>query len=412
MKKSIFCISCLFVFCTCYPEYMAEYIDYSSYENYPNCFTPFREQDRDLDDYSSGQSNSPALYAPSYTSPLSTNDVYRGVLSQALTNRIHEVAGTYRSVNLKGDSITLSGKFFYPASGVIKNIVVVSHFTITSNAEAPSESFSFEGMYAGKGYGIVIADYIGYGVTRDSIHPYLQADLTARNVIDMALSIRPFIAKRKLKVEDDSIILVGYSQGGATTLHVQRLLENYREYKGEFAILKNYAGAGPYDIAATYDKCIEIDEIAIPCAVPMIVQGMSVGMDEPLNMEDFFVEPLLSNYDEWINSKRYTTNEIAAKIGTTKVSAMLTEQACDKTNPETQRLYAEFMKNSIPADFIPQAPLFMYHSKIDKCVPFVNSERMREQFGDRPHITYDFGNYGEHSQAGASFILKVLRELD
>ena len=37
---------------------------------------------------------------------------------------------------------------------------------------------------------------------------------------------------------------------------------------------------------------------------------------------------------------------------------------------------------------------------------------MREQFGDRPHITYDFGNYGEHSQAGASFILKVLRDLD
>ena len=262
------------------------------------------------------------------------------------------------------------------------------------------------------GYGVVIADYIGYGVTVDSIHPYLQAETTAHNVIDMALAVRPFIAKRGLKVQSEEVILFGYSQGGAATLHVQRVMENNPTYQDKFVIKKVYAGAGPYDIASTYDYEVKVDVTGIPCAVPMIIQGMSIGMDKPLEMSYFFKEPLLSNYDDWINSKKYTVNQMSTLIHAGRLSEILTENGINRSNRETARFYVELQNNSIPSSFIPKAPLYMFHSEDDETVPFINSQLMQRQFRDKaPNVTYNFGHYGTHMRGCLTFMKAVQKDL-
>ncbi len=395
-----------------------EYVDFGEYEVQTNRFIPMREEISDIRDEAPWDKAEADLLQDEqgkphrHTSPLTVTDVARGFLESMLTYKVHQVAGTYRSIDVKGDSLTVSGKFFYPENGVIKNLMIVSHYTIGANYEAPSETFSFEGLYAGMGYGVVMADYIGYGITADSIHPYLQAETTAHNVIDMAIAVRPFIAERGLKVQSDSVILLGYSQGGATTLHVQRVLETLQTFQGEFAIKKVYAGAGPYDIARTYDYSVKQDKTGIPCAVPMIIQGMSIGMERPLDMAFFFKDPLLTNYNEWINSKKYTVKQMSALIGADRLSEILTPNGTDRTNRETARFYAELTGNSIPSQFIPKAPLYMFHSEDDETVPFINSQLMQRQFRDQaPAVEYDFGHYGSHMRGAVTFLSAVAKDL-
>ncbi|MGM9837506.1 MAG: alpha/beta hydrolase family protein [Paludibacteraceae bacterium] len=411
------------------PEYVrfnGGYADYSCYLGQTDAFVPMLEQSSDVQD--------PSLWCNIYedlqftpdgkvsqlppvrrTSPVTMTDMARAFLESALTYKVHQVAGTYRSVGIRGDSLTLSGKFLYPEDGVIKNLMIVSHYTIGANHEAPSETFSFEGIFAAMGYGVIIADYIGFGVTVDSLHPYLQSETTARNVIDMALAVLPFVAQRGLRVQSDSVFLMGYSQGGATTMHVQRLLEDsvhYPEYHGQFAIKKNYAGAGPYDIARTYDYSVKEDVTGIPCAVPMIIQGMSIGMEHPLDMSFFFRDRLLENYQDWLNSKKYTVNQMSSLIGVNRLSAVLTPNGIDRTKPETARFYRELISNSIPEEFVPRAPLYMFHSEDDQTVPFINSQIMQRQFRRHPaDVTYDFGHYGTHMKGALKFFGAVSKDL-
>ena len=334
-----------------------------------------------------------------------------GIVSSVTAGAIHQVVGTYTSTDIHGDAITVSGKIMYPKNGEIRNIMIVSHYTIGSNAECPSEGFSFEGIYAALGYAVVIADYIGFGVTRDEIHPYLQANTTANNVIDMALVARPFLKSRGIVPQSDEVILLGYSQGGATTLHVQRYMEMF--YSDEFKIKKNYAGSGPYNIARTYDYAIKQDVTGIPCAIPMIIQGMSIGMDKPLEMSYFFEEPLRSHYQDWLNSKNYTVPQMSALIGSNKLSEILTPNACDKSKEETARFYRELVNNSIPSGFIPASPLYMFHSEDDETVPFINSQLMQRQFNKEgcSNVEYNFDHYGTHQSGALKFILTVAKIL-
>ncbi len=402
-----------------------EYIDFSSYQNLGRTFVPMSETTSDIMDEApwdnieeqvefdeNGDIVAPQHAPMTRATSITQTDLFRELISAFNARKVHQVAGVYESTDLHGNPIRVSGKFFYPKNEPMKNLIVVSHYTIGANREAPSETFSFEGMFAALGYGVIMADYIGFGVTADSIHPYLQAETTARNVIDMALAVRPFIAARGLKVESDEIILLGYSQGGATTLHVQRLLETLPEYKGLFKIKKNYAGAGPYDIARTYDYCVKQDKTGIPCAIPMIIQGMSAGMDKPLDMEFFFKDPLLSHYNEWLNSKQYTVNQMSTLIGVNRLSKILTENGIDRTKNETARFYRELIQNSIPRTYFPQAPLYMFHSEDDQTVPFVNSQVMQRQFREKsPQVEYDFGHYGNHMKGAIKFLQKVGKEL-
>lgn len=391
-----------------------DYVDLDTGKEYEGTgFSVLREGDLDLNDmslYDDFAEMAGEGTKATYSNLISS---VSGILSSVASGKVHQVVGTYSSTDLQGKPITLSGKIIYPKSGNIKNMLIVSHYTIGANFECPSESFSFESIYAALGYAVVIPDYIGYGVTRDAIHPYLQANTTASNVIDMAIVARNYLNASGHKADSDSVILVGYSQGGATTMHVQRLMETDSRYTGKFKIKKNYAGSGPYNIAKTYDFSIKLDVTGIPTAVPMIIQGMSIGMSTPLDMNYFFQEPLRSNYNKWINSKNYTIAEMNVLIGSNKLSEILTPEAQDRTKPETARFYKELIINSIPENWIPEADLFMFHSEDDRTVPFVNSQLIQKQIrNSKTNVEYDFGHYGNHQQGAMKFVLKVAGLLD
>lgn len=318
---------------------------------------------------------------------------------------ITELAGTYTSIDTEGNPITLSGKVMLPSDGKFKRFILVSHYTIGSNAEAPSNCFSLEGVLVPLGYCIIVPDYLGYGITAGKKHPYLALDLTARNTLDMYLAVRPFLASCGIEPEFDDIMLMGYSQGGANTMGVMRLIET--KYADSIKLRRVFAGGGPYDVTATYDQFVKTNHAAYPCAVPLVVQGMQVGAGLSLSMEEFSTPLVYEHLDEWFNSKRYSTKQMNQLLGTYTTSDLISKAGLDRTTYEVAELYMAMNKNSIvKQDWVPKAPVYMLHSMDDDTVDFINAMHARATWPDA-NIVYNFGHYGGHVPAALRFIYTV-----
>ena len=331
----------------------------------------------------------------------------RDMLGVVNSNRLVHIAGIFQGHDTDGSPLKQSGKLIFPEEGPIKNLILVSHYTIGANFECPSETFPMEALLAAKGYAVVVADYIGFGITANRIHPYMHISSTARSVVDMALAVKPYLEHIGRKPEDEHVYLFGYSQGGSTTLAVMDLIQD--SYSSILPIKMVYAGGGPYDLAATFDVSMELGVTGIPCAIPMIVQGVNEGEKLGLDMKDFFKPRLLENYDKWINSKDYTVKQINQNIQSKDLHDIMTDQGRDKTSRETARLYKALLDNTI-LRFRPYSPIYLFHSREDQTVPFVNALRAEEYFQGLD-IRKDFGDYGKHSMGCVRFILTVYKDL-
>lgn len=342
---------------------------------------------------------------PQRATSTTVNNVAQQLLDFSKMNTAIELSGIYESIDLDGNPIMLSGKVILPAKGSIKRYILVSHYTIASNAEAPSNIFSLEGLLVKLGYALIIPDYLGYGITADHIHPYLVMDLTARNVLDMYRAVVPFLEAAGCSPEHDDIYLMGYSQGGATTMAVQHLIEHHNDT--QIKIRRVFVGGGPYDVKATYDRFVETNIAMYPCAVPIMLQGMVVGNKLDLKMEDMMAPYIYDHLDEWVNSKRYTTGQINDLLGTNVTSNLLTPLGMNRTSQEVSELYQAMVDNSILTySWTPKAPIFMMHSIDDDVVPYENATRAKNKWKDA-NIQYSLGHFGGHVATCMRFIYTV-----
>ena len=325
-------------------------------------------------------------------------------------NRVTEIVGTYPSIDVNWDTVTLSGKVMLPAGQRPKRLILVSHYTICSNAEAPSNCFSLEGILVRMGYGLIIPDYMGYGVTAKQVHPYLVMDLTARNVLDMYHAVKPWLKAVGMEPEQPEIMLMGYSQGGANTMAVEHLIETEYWADGDpqqVKIHRVFAGGGPYDVKATYERFVNTDTASYPVAVPLVVQGMILGNNLDIKMTDLMQPWLYDHLDEWVNSKRYTSGQINGLIGTKVTHEMLTDEAMDQTSWKVSELQKAMVQNSITSyNWIPKAPVYIAHSMDDETVPFANAAHAKSKWSNA-NITYNFGHYGGHVKTCLRFIYSV-----
>ena len=260
------------------------------------------------------------------------------------------------------------------------------------------------------GYGLILPDYLGYGVTSDMVHPYLVMDITARNVLDMYLAVRPWLKAVDMEPENPKLILMGYSQGGANTMAVEHLIE--REYWYEDAperidIHRVFAGGGPYDVKATYERFVNTDTASYPVAVPLVVQGMILGNNLNIKISDLVQPYVYENLDTWINSKRYTTSQINKLIGTKVTHEILSEEAMDQKSEKVMELQKAMVANSITSyNWIPEASVYICHSIDDETVPFANASNAKAKW-TYSNITYNFGHYGGHVMTCLRFIYSV-----
>lgn len=337
-------------------------------------------------------------------------------LCNMLKGKVLHLPCSYTSVQPNGDTLLLSGAVILPRNRHLRGVLLASHYTIGSTHEAPAASTPFESIFATKGYAVVMADYVGYGLTARYVHPYLYWQSAAQAQVDLLKQLVQLLDYYKYNYPK-SVISYGYSEGGAVALGTAKYVE---EQLPDWDLTAVYAGAGPYDVAATYDACVAADSVGIPCAIPMLIMGMSAAYDLGLSKHDFFREPLLSHYEQWVESKQYTVNEINTLMATHRLSDAMTPEGRDKTQPETARFY-EAMQQSAILDYAPACPLYLFHSTTDDVVPFMNSEHLTYSLSvsdtitananTSPRILCDFADYGSHMAACILFLQRIYHAL-
>ena len=338
----------------------------------------------------------------------SDESVYRTMVKMYRYTNKHYVTFpvAYWSTDPQGDSLLVSGRVYLPKQRYLNGIMIGCHYTLTSDIEAPSNMLSMESLFAMKGYAVIMPDYVGYGLSRDKVHPYLHWRSAAKTAVDL-LNCMPELLEYYGYSYPIDVVVTGYSQGGAVALGVTRMLE---EVDSIWIVRKLYAGAGPYDPAGTYLYSMERNEMGIPAAIPLIVMGLSDAYDLEFKQEDFFLEPLLSNYEEWVLSKEYTVGDINYLMGSTVMTELMTEEALDMDSPLADMLYEVLLWNS-NVGYDLRSPAYFLHSIDDEVVPILNTINLQEQMPDESGKTYDYDHYGLHMEASVPFMKYIYQDL-
>ena len=338
----------------------------------------------------------------------SEKSIYKTMLQLYRTTHKHYVTFpvAYWSSTPQGDSLLVSGRIYLPKQRNLNGIVVANHYTMTADKEVPSNALSMESVFTMKGYAVIMPDYVGYGLSRNLPHPYLHWRNAAQTAVDL-LNCMPAVLEHYGYCYPIDVIVTGYSQGGAVALGVTRLIE---ETDSLWIVRKLYAGAGPYDPAGTYLYSMERNEMGIPAAIPLIIAGLGNAYDLSFELGDFFLEPLLSNYDDWIASKEYTVAQINQLMGSTIMTELMTEDALDLNSPKANMLYNALLLNSnIGYDLL--SPAYFLHSLDDEVVPLLNSTNLQAQMPESNKVTYDYNHYGSHMEASVPFMKYVYQDL-
>ena len=315
----------------------------------------------------------------------------------------------YWSQTPQGDSLLVSGRVYLPKYRILNGIIVANHYTMTADEEVPSNRISMEMVYLLKGYAVIMPDYVGYGLSRDELHPYLHWRSAAQTAVDL-LNYMPELLDYYGYSYPKDVVVTGYSQGGAVALGVARMIEENYHQENDWTVRKLYAGAGPYDPAGTYLFSMERNEMGIPAAIPLIVMGLNDAYELGFTLDEFFLDPLLSNYEDWVVSKEYTVGQINQLMGSTIMSELMTEDALTLDSPQADMLYEVLLWNS-NVGYDLQAPAYFLHSLEDEVVPLLNSINLEEQMPDKEEKTFDFDYYGSHMEASVPFIQYVYQDL-
>lgn len=334
-------------------------------------------------------------------------------LYKALPNKkIKVVSIVYNTVDPQGEPILASGAIFYPSADVDYErlgTILGLHYTYGANYEVPSERMAVtEGLFSLFGYVVVAPDYIGYGASKDKVHPYYDVVSTGQVSADMLLAAKEYFASISRKISH-KITVMGYSQGGEASLSFLRFVETEPLYQDAFLIDQVFAGGGAYDLIKSYDAFVQKDYSSQPVTIPLLVLGINYGENLDLDLKQMFAEPLYSNYNEWIISKKYTTDEVSAKMGETKLTKIMAPEAFDRSNPNTKKFIQALEKNSLivygkVTNWVPKAKITLLHATDDTIVPYENTESAYKAFlAAGCNVTkHDIPNK-DHKEAGPDF---------
>lgn len=328
----------------------------------------------------------------------------------ALTN-VASPTITYQSVDANNNSITLSAKLYYKNNKNVDFVMINCHATITHNDGCPTgDAPQMEAVkyMVSENCLLICPDYIGFGNTKNTTHPYMCSTLTARNILDCYKAAIKYVKETGKRTINTNYytINVGYSQGGATALAFQRYLET--EATDEDRKLVNLrgsvCGAGPYSqniVFDTYeDWCKKGKTLDYPIYLYYVLNGHKAAFGKTvmrnLELEECFTpkfwEYLQSGFKAKFEAKGTNVDELNNELkskGFNTFYSIINSDYADH-NSKVYRIIQKTLEQSnlLKKGWDPTAPIIFYHDKAgnDIVVPYACTEAARERFKD--HCTY------------------------
>ncbi|MBR1755463.1 MAG: hypothetical protein IJ739_02960 [Bacteroidaceae bacterium] len=331
----------------------------------------------------------------------------------------------YPSVDPWGNACTLSGVISVNKSLVkedkpFNGIMLYNHFTIYETTQAPSRgAVEFPTGAAGLTNFIVVApDYYGFGITEKEPQAYCISRANGRASLDAYLAAKRLIEDLKVKKGDD-FILVGYSEGGQTSMGVLREIS---ERHPEVKVKRAFAGAGPYDINSMYDTLVQ-GYTEMPSTVCNVLWAYNHYFHLGYDIHDYLKGDVAEHFDEWFLSKKNKRIPLDEElIKTKKTSDFCTAAVLDNKSPLSGRFKAAFSEDALTRGWTPRSDLdvMLFHDTKDDVVPVENFYAMK-QFLNEHHVkTEEFvGDYSadgkkdlgttNHELSALTFFAEILK---
>lgn len=301
---------------------------------------------------------------------------------------LHKV--TYQSIDPKGTPARASMGVLVPSrcNGPYP-IVLYHHGTQLLKSFAMSdptnlETFLAMAYFASQGYAVVMPDYLGYGDTSLSYHPYLDAQSMGDTSVDALRAGKRFLGDSAVPTSN-KLFLTGYSQGGHSTMATQRSIE--RDHAAEFTVTATAPMAGFYSLSTTF-----VDAIDAPTDFASILFAYGITALQK-DYGDLYATPSAAFQSPWSATVEslipgtvdvpqiLTTGQLPlAIVGT---GGLLTDAYAavikgDPNSPVRRRL----AQNDMTA-WTPRAPLTMCHGSRDTIVPIKNMLVAHAAFSER-----------------------------
>jgi pimeloyl-ACP methyl ester carboxylesterase len=300
---------------------------------------------------------------------------------------------TYNT-KFEGKDIIASGLVSVPKAVGSYPIMSYQNGTNTLHSEAPSVSpnnqlFQLLEFIASAGFIVSVPDYLGFGVSSDMFHPYLDKESTIQSVTDMLRAVKEFSVNHLEITTDNDLYITGYSQGGWTTMQLQKAIED--KYASEFNLKASSCGAGPYDLRYVNDYVLGLTNYPMPYFIGYVFNSY-LNLKYITNpASDIFKTP----YDQRILTS-YNGTKSGEEINddlTTVTADLFTAdyKSTSNTNIKFSSVISSLDKNSIPA-WKTNVPTLITHGTADTYVPEQISVNIYNDFVamgvDKSKITY------------------------
>jgi len=282
---------------------------------------------------------------------------------------------TYETL-YKGSNIVASGMAYIPlGDGEEFSYLTFAHGTIAANNEAPSElsmvdiqTFLFAAM-ASTGLITVVPDLIGFGSSKEIMHPYYVEETSALAVIDGLRAVRELLKQEEIN-SDEELYLSGYSGGGYVTMATHKYIEDYDlEY---FDLKASFPAAGGYDMKGVRDFFFDQEVYETPYFMAYIAESYRTYYDIDTSLaQPIFNEPYaqrIINIFDGLSDGSQINSQLNDTVAVLIAPGFLSEPDNEKYSEISQL----FEQNSL-LSWIPEIPMYLFHGDADITVPYQNT---------------------------------------
>ena len=275
---------------------------------------------------------------------------------------------TYSTYFPNGTKGLASGLLLVPQTTLPCPLLSFQHGALFDKEDAPSKLTSpfvdVASVFASVGYVIALPDYIGYGVSEHTDHPFEHRASLATACRDMLRATYEYFTVKGLEQHGEKIFLTGYSEGGFATMATAKLIQE--QHPNEFNIVGVTVGAGAYNKTEFARWVLEaehdLEHINSFVWVLDVYNSLYPQLNRPYT--DYFLEP-------W-----------ASAIAENGAMIPLPKAPLELFNPS----FVEGVLSQTDSDFLsaladnncyswkPLFPMQLYHGTDDMHVPYINSQ--------------------------------------
>ncbi|MEN8139430.1 MAG: lipase family protein, partial [Bacteroidota bacterium] len=338
-------------------------------------------------------------------------------VEEAVKNGIVTYKIEYKT-KYNNEDIIASGTLTLPDAQGSYPLALIERGTILSNGDAPSEGTmpKYEAL-AGMGYIVFVPDMIGYGSSKDVLHPYFDYEYTATASVDMYYAVNEYLDSKEnaTTTANDKFFITGYSQGGYSAMATYKYIE---ENNDDINVTAVGPGAGGYNVMSIVDNVLKEDvyPATILLAMPMVTYN-ELYAKRPLS--DLFNAPYDAQIQEVIDGEKEWA-DIAYSLPTV-IKELFKPELVDKLkNGESTFLTQAIIDNSVH-DWAPSKPLVMYHYRPDEIIPIETTRSTLETmqsngavnvgcFEIPQELVTSENQWGAHGAAGFPAILLAFNQ--